>query len=400
MAMIISNSQDLKYGTIYIYSDPESMTLLRGAADFLSKIVYPMNIEWVDDPGRLGALLTARRFNVGNIGRYATVSLRTSQYNRGGGQMRALHKFIDALMSVSDPESGNIEIDEDDYSWDGPAGVCYEEAAYDADISMPSAAPQDKTRVEKPRPRRHIWRSFKRRMKDVASEAFDEFLLRDEDEMDVKEAQQSTVRYHAEQSIVTDKLQEEEDIEFKRLEKERQAALERIKHEIVSYIARFHDDPKDLMAKLLLGKVVVGQPGRVLVNGDLKIVLPEYDELEIKMPALCRTLYILFLKHRSLGGDGIVLKNMDEHRDEIFEIYCMVKPGADEQLVKRRVANLCDLSSDSLNQTISKINRCIRNVITDKELAADYCITGDRGQPYGIALDPQYLELPRAVTGA
>ena len=398
--MIISNSQDLKYGTIYIYSDPESMTLLRGAADFLSKIVYPMNIEWVDDPGRLGALLTARRFNVGNIGRYATVSLRTSQYNRGGGQMRALHKFIDALMSVSDPESGNIEIDEDDYSWDGPAGVCYEEAAYDADISMPSAAPQDKTRVEKPRPRRHIWRSFKRRMKDVASEAFDEFLLRDEDEMDVKEAQQSTVRYHAEQSIVTDKLQEEEDIEFKRLEKERQAALERIKHEIVSYIARFHDDPKDLMAKLLLGKVVVGQPGRVLVNGDLKIVLPEYDELEIKMPALCRTLYILFLKHRSLGGDGIVLKNMDEHRDEIFEIYCMVKPGADEQLVKRRVANLCDLSSDSLNQTISKINRCIRNVITDKELAADYCITGDRGQPYGIALDPQYLELPRAVTGA
>ncbi len=195
-------------------------------------------------------------------------------------------------------------------------------------------------------------------------------------------------------------MQEEEDIEFKRLEKERQAALERIKHEIVSYIARFHDDPKDLMAKLLQGKVVVGQPGRVLVNGDLKIVLPEYDEMEIKMPALCRTLYILFLKHRSLGGDGIVLKNIDEHRDEIFEIYCMVKPGADEQLVKRWVANLCDLSSDSLNQTISKINRCIRNVITDKELAADYCITGERGQPYGIALDPQYLELPRAVTGA
>lgn len=400
MAIIIPSSQGLKYGTIYIYSDPDSMTLLRGSADFLRKIVHPMNIEWVDDPGRLGALLTARRFNVGNIGRYATVSLRTSQHNRGGGQMRALHEFIDALMSVSDPESGDIEIDEDDYGWGGLASVCYEEAAYDADISMPSAAPQDKTRVEKSRPRRHILRGFKKRLKDVASEAFDEFFLRDEDEMDVKEAQQSTVRYHAEQSIVTDKLQEEEDIEFKRLEKERQAALERIKHEIVSYIARFHDDPKDLMARLLQGKVVVGQPGRVLVNGDLKIVLPEYDEMEIKMPALCRTLYILFLKHRSLGGDGIVLKNIDEHRDEIFEIYCMVKPGADEQLVERRVNNLCDPSSDSLNQTISKINRCIRNVITDKELAADYCITGDRGQLYGIALDPQYLELPRAVTGA
>lgn len=400
MAIIIPNSQDLKYGTIYIYSDPESMTLLRGAAGFLRKIVYPMDIEWVDDPGRVGALLTARRFNVGNIGRYATVSLRTSQYNRGGGQMRALHEFIDALMSVSDPESGDIEIDEDDYAWGGPASVCYEEAAYDADISMPSAAPQDKTRVEESRPRRHILRGIKKRLKDVASEALEEFLLRDDEDQEATEPQRRFKKRKAKQSIVTDELQEEEDIELKQLEKERQAALERIRHDIVSYIARFHDDPKDLMARLLQGKVVVGQPGRVLVNGDLKIVLPEYDELEIKMPALCRTLYILFLKHRSLGGDGIVLKNIDEHRDEIFEIYSMVKPGADEQLVGRRVDNLCDPSSDSLNQTISKINRCIRNVITDKELAADYCITGERGQCYGIALDPQYLELPRAVTGA
>lgn len=398
MAIVIPNSQDLKYGTIYIYSDPKYMTLLRGAASFLQKIVYPMDIEWVDDPGRVGASLAARRFNVGNIGRYAIVSLRTSQYNRGGGLMRALHQFTDVLMGVSDPESGDIEIDEDDYCWGGLANDPFDACAEEDPLSMPDAAPQDKTRVEKSRPRRHVLRSLKRRMKNVAFDMHEDFLLRDEEE--AMEAQRRFKKRKAEQSIVTDKLQEEEDIEFKKLEKERQEALERIRHEIVTYIARFHDDPKDLMAQLLQGKVVVGQPGRLLVNGDLKIVLPEFDELEIKMPALCRTLYILFLKHRSLGGDGIVLKNMDEHRGEIFEIYCMVKPGADELLVERRVANLCDLSSDSLNQTISKINRCIRNVITDKELAADYCITGERGQRYGIALDPQYLELPRAVTGA
>ena len=387
--------QDLKYGTIYIYSDPESMTLLRRSADFLRKIVYPMNIEWVDDPGRDGALLVARRFNVGNIGRYAIVSLRTSQYNRGGVQMRALHKFTDVLMGVSDPKSGDIVIDEDDYGWSGPAGVHNNEWADDREIPMPSAAPQDKTSVKESMPRRRLWFNLKKRLEDVVSSSPEEsFTLNDE-----VAATEASILYQADESRITDELQEEEDLELKRLEKDRKAALERIRRDIISYVAKYHQDPKDLMAELLRGKVIVGQPGRVLVNGDMKIVMPEYDELEIEMPAMCRTLYILFMKHRKQGGSGIVLKNMDEHRDEILDIYSLVKPGANEQRVERTVANLCDPLSESLNQTISKINRCIRSVITDNDLAENYCITGERGQCYGIALDPQYLELPRAVTG-
>jgi hypothetical protein len=149
---------------------------------------------------------------------------------------------------------------------------------------------------------------------------------------------------------------------------------------------------------LLRGKVVVGQPGRVLVNGDLKIVLPEYDEMEIQMPAMCRTLYILFLKQRKQGNGGIVLKNMDQYHDEIIDIYSMVKPGANEYRVKQSVDNLCDPFGESLNQMISRINRCIKNVITDKELAKQYTITGSKGEEYGIALDPGFLELPRAIT--
>jgi hypothetical protein len=153
------------------------------------------------------------------------------------------------------------------------------------------------------------------------------------------------------------------------------------------------------MAELLRGKVIVGQPGRLLVNGDMNIVLPQYDEMKIEMPAMCRTLYILFMKHRKQGGEGIILKNMDDYRGEIMDIYSLVKPGADERRVMRTVANLCDPFSDSLNQTISRINRCVKNVIPDKELAKKYLVAGRRGEPYGIALAPEYLELPRAVTG-
>ena len=92
------------------------------------------------------------------------------------------------------------------------------------------------------------------------------------------------------------------------------------------------------------------------------------------MPAMCRTLYILFMKQRKQGSDGIVLKNMDEFSDEIKDIYCMVKPGANDNRVAQSVDNLCSPFSDSLNQMISKINRRIKNVITDKELAKMYII--------------------------
>ena len=383
--------KNLKYGILYIYSDPERMTLLHRSADFLHKIVYPLDIEWVDDPGRDGALFIARRFNVGNIGQYATVSLRTSEYNKGGGQMRALHKFTETLMGLSDPESGDIVIDEDDYGSLRNSDVFYSQMWGD-ELPQPCAAPQDKTRVRKPRfPRIG---KLKKRFKNIVEEASCDASTSSDDEASI------VLKENDYEERLPDPLQVEESREVEKLERDRKEALERIRRDIVSYIARYHDDPKELVAELLQGKIIVGQPGRLLVNGDMKIVLPEYDEMEIKMPVMCRTVYILFLKLRKQGADGIVLKNIDEYRGEIQDIYGMVKPGANERRVALSVDNLCDPLSDSLNQTISRINRCIRNVITDKELARDYCITGERGQEYGILLDPQYLELPRAVTGA
>ena len=135
------------------------------------------------------------------------------------------------------------------------------------------------------------------------------------------------------------------------------------------------------------------------MNGDMKVVLPEYDETEIKMPAMSRTLYILFMKLRKQGAGGIVLKDIDQYRDDLLDIYSLVKPGADDERVTQSVDNLCSPYGDSLHQTISRINRCVKSVITDKKLAKQYTVTGRRGGEYGIALDPEFLELPRAVTG-
>ena len=368
------NFRDLKYGIIYLFSDRSSSPGIHDPEAIVEKFVYPMQVEWIDEPGREDLLLIARRFNVGNIGRYATVSLTLSRMNRSGGWFEAIQHFADALMGVSDAGDGDIVLNESDY------GYLYggHTSIYD---TLPQAAPQDNTRVE----------SAGRRLVNKATNWLKKSVTR----VDAENVAEAPSRAKRE----PDPLQEEEALEVKLLERGRKEALERIKRDIINYIARYHDDPKDLMAELLRGKVVVGQPGRVLVNGDMKIVLPDYDEMEIEMPAMCRTLYILFMRQSKLG-QGIVLKDIDTYRDDILNIYGLVKPGANEKRVIQSVDNLCDPFSDSLHQTISRVNRCIRNVITDKELAKSYTIRGKRGKPYSIGLPPDCLELPRAVTVA
>lgn len=365
--------QDLKYGVIYVYYDPMVKAAVFGSqsvADLVRKIAHPFEVEMMPEEGRGmdNTLMLARRFNVGNIGQCATVSLRLSDNNLHGVQFDALHKFCDLLFRIEDGDDGDITLDESDF---GYCSLDFEwNMASEAQASM--AAPQDKTRVESPAGR--LWHKMAKRLKTFQTE-----------------------EAIAETKPAIDVIQEEEKREVALLERERRDALQAIRQQIVTYIALYHQDPTELMEELLRGKVIVGHPGRLLVNGDLKVVLPEFDEMEVKMPAMCRTLYILFLKRRKQGG-GIVLRDIDEYRDEIMDIYGMVKPGASDDRVEQTVNNLCDPMGDSLNQMISRINRCIKSVISDKEHAKQYTIRGNRGGAYAIALDPELIELPRAIT--
>lgn len=372
--MAAINLQHLDYGIIYIESDSVSSAPLQQARELLQKLVYPMEIRWVNNPDSKKMIIAARRFNVGNIGRYATVRLEIEDgHSSFGLNLGAnVEKFAHVLLDVGSSEEGDAVVHvRDDFQQSMEFHECY----------MDEVAPQDNTRVHLPM--RSLWKKLRNKVQDFVEDSV------------VCASEDASCKPTPEPKI--DELQVEEDVELERLEQERRQALERIRRDIVNYIAHYHDDPKELMAELLRGKVVVGRPGRILVNGDMKIILPDYDEMEIEMPAMCRTLYILFMKRRLQGG-GIVLKNMDEHRDEILNIYSMVKPGANRKRVAHTVDNLCNPLSESLNQTISKVNRRIKDVITDKELVKKYIITGKKGEPYSIGLAPEYLELPRAVT--
>ncbi len=480
-------TQDLKYGIIYVIGNPKQTHNLRWFATMIEPMIRPLSLEWVETWDLNHTLIVARRFNVGNIGKYATVQLHLNRYGRSDSYslLAAVHAFSDCLEDVMDDSEGDVIINEEDYNDrnalpKGKWGASSSSTPFSdvmGNIVLPDVdMAQDHTRVELPINRGRESFSVNRDMPSTTSEPSvekeakpslgkrlkklgrnlrkkkqevedDELIIREEKEHELlrreeakrklrEEKEREFLRREYEESILADSdayfdyeeaslgaeslddaaptsraqfqfepatidVEAEEVREFERINSEYERDVRDLRTRIVAFIAKYHQDPQQVMTMMLEGKVLIGNtPGHVLVNGDMKIVLPEYDEMEVKMPAMCRTLYILFMKHRVQSGRGIVLKNIDEYRDEIIDIYSMVKPGANESKVEESVNNLCDPLGDSLNQMISRANRCIRNVIADKELAKQYFITGTRGGEYSIGLAPELMTLPRAVTGA
>lgn len=431
--MELLDRQDLEYGILYVIGNPKLTHNLRWFASMIGPMIRPLSLQWVETWDCDHTIIAARRFNVGNLGKYATVQLHLNRYGSSDSfsLLAALHAFSDCLQDVMDVSEGDVHFREADYNdrneppkgkWgrsDTPLSM--------GDILYDIVHPQDKTRIvcdpvirpteSTPEPHKKAKRrNFSMRgrnwrgLRNILIES-DEDMLLEEDESDLSTGSSETyskawtdsceIADRADVEAADEVLDvEAEDVrEFKRIESEYERDVRELRAHIVMFIAKYHQDPQEVMTKLLEGKVLLGSsPGHLLVNGDLKIVLPDYDELEIKMPAMCRTLYILFMKRRKQGG-GIVLRDIQDYCDEILDIYCMVKPGANETRVEQSVANLCDPLGNSLNQMISRINRCVRNVITDQHLAEQYIISGTRGEEYSISLSPDYMTLPRAVMG-
>ena len=426
--------QNLDYGHIYVIGNPKQTANLRWFASMIEPMIRPLSLQWVETWHVDHTVIAARRFNVGNMGRYATVQLHLNRYGRSDSYslLAAVHTFSDCLSDVMDDGQGDVIINEREYSdrnepphgaWGAstsstPLGHVLEKFEVDS-------APQDHTRVERPHKfdriefqiekqycrkeeaqRRRKEKEEQRRRQE--EEKILEERRRDADESAVSSSDEDLMCYiEDDDSPVLPTIAESSDVqtleveeirETREIESEYERDVRDLRARIVAFIAKYHQDPEQVMSVMLEGKVLLGPtPGRLLVNGDMKIVLPDYDEMEIKMPAMSRTLYILFMKHRVMGLDGFELKNIDQYRDEMVNIYSLVKPGADDDRVRRTVDNLCDPFSNSLNEAISRANGFIRKCIVDKNLQKQYLISGARGGKYSIGLSPEMIALPNAV---
>ncbi len=182
------------------------------------------------------------------------------------------------------------------------------------------------------------------------------------------------------------------------LEAERREWVDRLTALVLDYVTRFHSmPPRELIMESLRGKLSLEKPHQlsdIVVNGDLRIILPQYNELELKMTPLARTVYIFFLCH----PEGVRLADIPDHADELASIYSIVKPGADEKIAESCIADLTDPFGDSLQQKLSLTRRAVRRYILNPELAEYYLIKGERGGLYGIGVPAESRKLPAILS--
>lgn len=120
----------------------------------------------------------------------------------------------------------------------------------------------------------------------------------------------------------------------------------------------------------------------LMITEDFRIILPEYNNMEIPMPTLSKTLYFFYLNH----PEGVLFKELRDHKEELYEIYGMVSLREDVEKMKHSIEDIVDSTKNSVNEKCSRIRAAFISKFNDN-LAHNYYITGNAGEPKKIILD-------------
>ena len=120
---------------------------------------------------------------------------------------------------------------------------------------------------------------------------------------------------------------------------------------------------------------------RLVITKDYRLLLPDYNNMEIKMEPLVKAVFLLFLNH----PEGILFKHLPDYREELANIYVKLKPIG---LSDRALQSIEDVTNPMLNSINEKCAR-IRGAFVgqfDNHMAKHYYIDGLRGEAKKISL--------------
>jgi hypothetical protein len=125
----------------------------------------------------------------------------------------------------------------------------------------------------------------------------------------------------------------------------------------------------------------------LVITDDLRLFLPLYNNIEIVMSAQIKALYFLFLNH----PEGIVLQHLEEYHNELINYYKQTNNGILTPKMEESIKKLEAYGNNQLNVLIARIREafCMK---FDEHLARNYFVSGGKGEPYKIPLEPDLVE--------
>lgn len=120
---------------------------------------------------------------------------------------------------------------------------------------------------------------------------------------------------------------------------------------------------------------------RLVITKDWRILLPDYNNMEIKMEPLVKAVYLLFLRH----PEGIAFKQLPDYREELTRIYNQLKPSGLTDRAIQSIENVTNPMLNSINEKCARIRAAFVGQFDDY-MAKSYYVDGQRGDAKKIAL--------------
>jgi len=121
---------------------------------------------------------------------------------------------------------------------------------------------------------------------------------------------------------------------------------------------------------------------RIVITVDYRILLPDYNNTEIRMHPLPKTVYFFFLKH----SEGIRFKDLSDHHQELLSIYKRLTNKESQEEIYRSIDAITDSTRNSINEKCSRIKEAFYTAFTPS-IADQYIITGTSSTPKSIKLE-------------
>lgn len=166
---------------------------------------------------------------------------------------------------------------------------------------------------------------------------------------------------------------------------------------------RYEDEVKKMLAETLeniqklqlngisldLIQELIGKTTRLSelrITKNYKIILPDFNNLEIDLNPLQTTVYLLFLNH----PEGITFYDLPDHIEELRTIYGNITGRTDLDAIDQSINSLVDRFDGSISTQCSRIRKAFISVLPE-DIAKNYYIDGKQSKAKSISLSRSYV---------
>lgn len=125
----------------------------------------------------------------------------------------------------------------------------------------------------------------------------------------------------------------------------------------------------------------------ILITKDMRILIPDRNNLEIHLQPLPKALFLLYLSH----PEGLAFKEIPSHTDELMLLYKKITPRTDLQAIEESIHKMLEPGRNTLSVNCSRLAVSLERYFEDP-LLQDYIIKGAQGETRHIALDRSFVK--------